>query len=347
MIRVLIVDDSAVVRRVLTDELSKAGDIEVVGTAMDPYVARDKIVALKPDVVTLDVEMPRMDGLTFLGKLMRYHPLPVLILSSISPRGSENAIRALELGALDVIQKPSAISLGNVIGDLIEKIRVASRSRTIPRLTTLPPAAKPAESEDLPVLCTTDKVLAIGASTGGTEAIKAVLSRLPVSTPGTVIVQHMPIHFTKAFASRLNELCSMEVREAEGGEILRPGLALLAPGNKHLVIRRNGARYVADVRDGPAVFHQRPSVEVLFNSVAKNVGRNAVGVLLTGMGADGGRGLLAMREAGAETIAQDEASCVVYGMPKVAVELGGACSVLPLDAIPAAILKIFKRTVPA
>jgi len=345
MIRVLIVDDSAVVRKVLSEQLARAQDIEVVGTAANPYVARDKIVKLKPDVVTLDVEMPRMDGLTFLARLMKHHPMPVIVVSSLTAAGSEAAVRALQLGAVEVMCKPGpAYSVGDVATHLIDRIRAAAHVR--PRAATTDRSA-PVGAGVLGSIRTTDKVLAIGASTGGTEAIKRVLSALPAQTPGTVIAQHMPAQFTRAFAQRLNDHSAMEVREAQGGEILRPGLALVAPGNYHLLVSRNGAQYVASVKDGPAVFHQRPSVEVLFNAVAKHAGVNAVGVLLTGMGADGAKGLRTLREAGAHTIAQDEATCVVYGMPKEAVKLGAAEAVLPLDRIPAAILEAFGARRPA
>ena len=341
MIRVLIVDDSAVVRKILSEQLKRAEDIEVVGTASDPYVARDKIVQLKPDVLTLDIEMPRMDGLTFLGKLMKHYPLPVIVVSSLSPAGSAAAIRAMELGAVDVISKPgAAYTVGDVATQLVKRIRTAVHARVGKR----PPERRQASPsvEALSNIQTTNKVLAIGASTGGTEAIKNVLTALPALTPGTVIVQHMPEQFTAAFSERLNTLCAMEVREARGGEVLRPGLALVARGNKHLLIQRTGAQYTTVVKDGPQVHHQRPAVDVLFNSVAKYAGVNAVGVLLTGMGADGARGMLAMRQAGARTIAQDEATCVVYGMPKEAVALEAAESVLPLNTIPGAILNGFK-----
>lgn len=346
MIRVLIVDDSAVVRKILTDQLQRADDIEVVGTAPDPYVARDKIVQLKPDVVTLDIEMPRMDGLTFLSRLMKHYPLPVIVVSSLTPAGSEAAMRALELGAVDVISKPgAAYSVGDVAVQLIDRIRAAAVARI--RRPGQGPAERTVAAGVLSRIQTTDKVLAIGASTGGTEAIRAVLEALPETTPATVIVQHMPEHFTAAFARRLNDLSAMEVREAGGGELLRPGLALIAPGNHHLLITRQGAQYVAQVKDGPRVHHQRPAVDVLFNSVAKYAGVNAVGVLLTGMGADGAAGLLAMRQAGARTIAQDQATCVVYGMPKAAVQLGAAETVLPLGRIPDGILAAFSGASPA
>lgn len=337
MIRVLIVDDSAVVRQMLTQALSRAGDIEVVGTATDPYVARDKIVSLHPDVVTLDVEMPRMDGLTFLAKLMRHFPLPVVVVSSITPQGSEAAIRALELGAVDVVAKPGAAYAVTGVGpQLISSIRLAATSRC----QKLPPVAHTPSSapSEQPALRTTHKLLAIGASTGGTRAISDVLAGLPVTTPGTVVVQHMPEHFTAAFAKRLNENSAMEVREAQEGDTVAPGLALIAPGNRHLVLRRNGALYEVELKDGPPVHYQRPSVDVLFHSVARQAGPNSVGVILTGMGQDGASGLLAMRNAGAHTIAQDEASCVVYGMPKEAVRVGAVTEVAALAAVASRIL---------
>jgi len=341
VIRVLIVDDSAVVRKILTDQLQRADDIEVVGTAPDPYVARDKIVQLKPDVVTLDIEMPRMDGLTFLARLMKHYPLPVIVVSSLTPAGSEAAMRALELGALDVISKPgAAYSVGDVAVQLIDRIRAAALARVRrPAEATAPRSA----AGTLSAIHATDKILAIGASTGGTEAIREVLEALPATTPATVIVQHMPEQFTAAFARRLNDLCAMEVREAAGGELLRPGLALIAPGNHHLLITRQGAQYFAQIKDGPRVHHQRPAVDVLFNSVAKYAGVNAVGVLLTGMGADGAEAMLELRMAGAHTIAQDEASCVVFGMPKEAIALGAVDEVLPIGQVARAILAFDAR----
>ena len=344
MIRVLIVDDSAVVRKILTDQLRRISDIEVVGTAPDPYVARDKIVQLKPDVLTLDIEMPRMDGLTFLSKLMKFQPMPVIVVSSLTPAGSEAALHALELGAVDVISKPGeAYSIGDVAVQLVDRIRAAAHAR-LRQPTARQETAVRISHETLSSIRATHKILAIGASTGGTEAIRAVLQVLPATTPGTVIVQHMPEKFTAAFAQRLNEICAMEVREARGGEVLQPGLALVAPGNYHLVISRSGAQYIAQIKDGPRVHHQRPAADVLFNSVAKYAGVNAVGVLLTGMGADGAKGMLAMHEAGARTIAQDEASSVVFGMPKEAIKLGAADSVLPLNKIPAGILEALKAS---
>jgi len=334
MIRVLVVDDSAVVRSVLTAQLSKAPDIEVVGAATDPYVARDKIVALEPDVLTLDIEMPRMDGLTFLAKLMQHYPMPVVVVSSVTPRGSEAAVRALELGAVDVVSKPEgAFSVGDICDRLVRSIRTAARARLTP---TEPNSSADAEPQPaLPqVVRTSHSVLVIGASTGGTTAIRDVLTRLPRTTPGTVVVQHMPEHFTAAFARRLNEQCAMEVREATNGDAVVPGLALIAPGNQHMVLKRSGARYLVGLKSGPPVHYQRPSVDVLFNSAALHCGRNCLAVILTGMGADGAAGMLALHEAGAHTIAQDEASCVVYGMPRSAVEIGAVDQIAPLHDIP-------------
>lgn len=334
-IRVLIVDDSAVVRRIFTEELSRDAEIEVVGTAPDPYVARDRIVDLKPQVVTLDIEMPRMDGITFLRKLMRYYPLPVIIVSSLTPQGGQLALEALDAGAVDVMCKPgAAYSVGNLSVELIDKIKAAARARMTQRE---PRAADPPAR--LALTRTTHKVVAIGASTGGTEALRTVLEQFPPNAPGTLVVQHMPEHFTRSFAERLNGLCAVQVKEAEDGDSVSPGLVLIAPGNQHLLLRRSGALYHAQVKDGPLVCRHRPSVEVLFGSVAQYAGANAVGVILTGMGGDGARGLLQMREAGAFTIAQDEASSVVYGMPKEAVKCGGASLVETLKRIPARILE--------
>ena len=342
MIKVLIVDDSAVVRKVLTDELSKVDGIEVVGTATDPYVAREKIFALKPDVMTLDVEMPRMDGLTFLGKLMRHHPMPVVVVSSLTPEGSEAALRALELGAVDVVPKPGgSFTVADISKQLVSRIRMAAVSRPRKREQSPEPEGVPARPPAL--IRTTHKVLAIGASTGGTQAIRQILECLPVTTPATLIVQHMPEHFTAAFAHRLNEASAMEVREAAPGDSLASGVALIAPGNRHLVLRRSGTLYQADVLDGPPVHYQRPSVDVLFQSVARQAGPNALGVLLTGMGADGAAGLLSMRQAGAHTIAQDEATSVVYGMPREAVQMGAACEVSPLEEVARRIGEAFEQ----
>ncbi len=341
MIRVLIVDDSAVIRHTLTNELSKFEDIEVVGTAVDPFVARDKIVRLRPDVLTLDLEMPRMDGLSFLAKLMKHYPLPVVVISSFTKKNSEAALRALELGAVEVMAKPgSQYSLPDIPRQLVRAIRAAASARLDTRLDSavIRAAANEMRRPIPSVLKTTLKVLAVGASTGGTQAIEAVLRNLPATSPGTVIVQHMPEFFTAAFAERLNKVCAMEVREARDNDPIVQGVALVAPGNHHMLLQQSGARYTVKIKDGPAVHYQRPSVDVLFNSVARGAGRNAIGVLLTGMGADGARGLLAMRQGGAHTIVQDEQTCVVYGMPKEAVKLGAADEVVPLPDIPVAIL---------
>jgi two-component system chemotaxis response regulator CheB len=342
MIKVLVVDDSAVVRQVLTRELSKADGIAVVGSAMDPYIARDKILDLQPDVLTLDIEMPRMDGLTFLEKLMKHHPMPVIVVSSLTPQGSATAMRALELGAVEVVAKPgSAYSVAELTTSLVDGIRAAASVKCLKREPLK--VVKPHHEHVQAMIATTHKILAIGASTGGTEAIREVLTRLPQNTPGTLIVQHMPEHFTKSFADRLNQTCPMEVREACNLDPVVPGVALLAPGNHHMILRRSGARYHVEIKDGPRVHHQRPAVDVTFHSVAQYAGANAVGVILTGMGADGAEGLLAMRQAGAHTIGQDEASCVVYGMPKEAAKAGAVEVVAPLETIPAKICEQLAR----
>jgi two-component system chemotaxis response regulator CheB len=340
MIRVLIVDDSAVVRKVLTQELSRLNDIEVVGCATDPYVAREKVVELQPDVITLDVEMPRMDGLSFLEKLMRHHPIPVVVVSSLTPRHSDLAMRALALGAVEVVPKPGSTYSTPNSGQLARAIRAAAAARV--QLRQDGEAGLPAIPAPLPEplqLRTTRKVVAIGASTGGPRAIENVLRALPANAPGTLIVQHMPAAFTSAFAHRLNQLCPMEVREARDNDVVAPGLALIAPGNRHMILRRSGSLYQVRLKDGPPVHYQRPAADVLFFSVARSAGANAVGVLLTGMGADGAQGLLAMRNSGARTIVQDEDSCVVFGMPKEAIKLGAAEEVLPLEQIAARILR--------
>jgi two-component system, chemotaxis family, protein-glutamate methylesterase/glutaminase len=347
MIKVLVVDDSAIVRRVLSAELSKAADIEVVGTAIDPYVAREKILALEPDVLTLDLEMPRMGGLAFLAKLMKYRPMPVIVVSSLTPQGSEAALRALELGAVDVVAKPGpAYSVGDISQMLVDRIRAAvAASRALRRQPLASPPPPPVTLEPRSLAGASHRILAIGASTGGTEAIKNVLLGLPADTPGTVIVQHMPANFTTTFAERLNQLCLMEVREARHNDPVVPGVALVAPGNRHMALRRQGDGYVVEVKDGPPVHHQRPSVDVLFHSVAQQAGAQAVGVILTGMGADGARGLLAMHEAGAYTLAQDEDSCVVFGMPKEAIQMGAADKVAPLDQMSRQVLDALARNV--
>ncbi|HDN59800.1 MAG TPA: chemotaxis response regulator protein-glutamate methylesterase [Candidatus Marinimicrobia bacterium] len=336
-IRVLIVDDSAVVRQIFTRELSQDPEIEVIGSAPDPYVARDKIVALKPDVITLDMEMPRMDGLTFLKKLMKYYPLPVVVVSSLTPKGSQLALEALKAGAIEVLCKPGAsYTVGDMAVELIDKIKAASKARLDRR-----PAIDEGviERKKLYLHKTTNKVIAMGASTCGTRALEYVLRRLPQNIPGVVIVQHMPENFTKSFADRLNELCDIEVKEGEDGDSVSVGRALIAPGNKHMLLRRSGAMYYVEVKDGPLVSRHRPSVDVLFRSVAKYAGANAIGVIMTGMGKDGAEGLKEMKENGAYTIAQDERTCVVFGMPKVAIEYGAVDDVVPLDRIPEALVE--------
>ena len=333
-IRVLIVDDSAIVRKVFTEELSKERDIEVVGTAPDPYVARDKIVRLKPDVVTLDIEMPRMDGITFLKKLMRYFPLPVIIVSSLTPKGSQLALEALSIGALEVISKPSvSYSVGDMSVQLADKIRAVAYARIDAKKSAKDIRPKKVRLSSKALAQTTNKIIAIGASTGGTEALRVVLTSMPPDAPGILVVQHMPAQFTTSFAKRLDSLCEMTVREAEDGDSITNGLVLIAPGNYHMLLRRSGARYYVAVKQGPLVHHQRPSADVLFDSVADYAGANAVGVILTGMGSDGAQGLLKMKNAGAETIAQDEKSCVVFGMPKEAIKIGAADDAVPLQDI--------------
>lgn len=341
-VKVLIVDDSAIVRKIFSQELSKHEDILVVGTAPDPFVARDKIVNLKPDVITLDIEMPRMDGLSFLRKLMKYHPVPTIIVSSLTPANSEMALEAMEYGAVEVLAKPGgSYSVGDMSVQLAEKIRAAANVRMAiqpvsPRNSPTP--VSPDVSQALKR--TTHKVIAMGASTGGTEALKSVLMEMPPNSPGIVVVQHMPPRFTTAFANRLNTLCQIEVREAKDGDAVLPGTALIAPGNYHMLLKRVGGTYYAEIKTGPLVFHQRPSVDVLFHSVARFAGANALGVIMTGMGRDGASGLLEMRTAGAHTIAQDEASCVVFGMPKEAIKMGAAENVVSLQEIPRTLFKI-------
>jgi len=332
-IKVLIVDDSATARAVIKDILSTAHDIEVIGAAPDAYTARDRIVELKPDVICLDVEMPRMDGITFLKKLMQYFPTPVIMVSSLTREGAKTTLEALEAGAIDFVAKPhSNIYDGaeEIRKELIEKVRMASKARVLQR-KVFTPQSKIYSGNAMHE--TTKKLIAIGASTGGTEALKDVLVKLPPITPGIVVVQHMPPNFTKAFADRLNSICAMEVKEAENGEFIETGKVLIANGAYHMVVRRSGARYTVELGGGEKVSGHKPSVDVLFNSVAKNVGANALGVILTGMGSDGAKGMLNMKTSGAKTIAQDEKSCVVFGMPKVAIELGGVDKIVPLDRI--------------
>jgi two-component system chemotaxis response regulator CheB len=338
-IKVLVVDDSAIVRKVLTDALGCESDIEVVGTAPDPFVARDKILSLNPDVLTLDIEMPRMDGLTFLKKLMHYHPMPVIVISSLGVASSRAALEALAAGAIDVLAKPGGPqSVGELRLSLASKIRAAKVARLRTQASQFaPPAPTPVR---LPAgqAFPSSAVIAIGASTGGTEAIQNVLIELPENCPGIVIAQHIPAVFSRSFANRLNEKCAIRVREAEDGDRVEPGLALVAPGNFHMLLRRAPAGYRVEVKDGPMVCFQRPAVDVLFHSVAQAAGPNATAAILTGMGSDGAMGMLAMKKSGARTIAQDEATCVVFGMPKEAIRHGAVDRVLPLSEIPGAIL---------
>ncbi len=345
-IRVLIVDDSAVVRQTLSDVLSSDPEIEIMGTAVDPFVAAERISEEVPDVITLDIEMPRMDGLTFLQKIMAQHPIPVVICSSLAEEGAQSALRAMEYGAVDIITKPrlgskqfleeSRATICQVV-----KAAAAARVRSIqPRRVAEPKLTADAilSSATHAMAETTEKVVAIGASTGGTEALKTVLETLPADCPGIVIVQHMPELFTRAFADRLDTLCNITVKEAASNDTVIRGRALIAPGNHHLLLKRSGARYYVDIKEGPLVCRHRPSVDVLFRSAARYAGQNAVGVILTGMGDDGARGMLEMKQAGATTIAQDEATCVVFGMPNEAIKRDAVDKVLPLEAVAGAIL---------
>ncbi len=360
-IKVLIVDDSAVVRKVLTEGLAGFPEIEVVGTAIDPYVARDKILSLQPDVLTLDIEMPRMDGLSFLKLLMKHRPMPVIVISSLTSSGSTHALEALQYGAVDVVAKPNgSYSAQADCGELAGKIKAAfqARVRRTPA-TTFEPAVKAApppvgaptphgvRPAGAPILgsaalarnakrptrqYSSKQIILMGASTGGTEALKKVLTELSPDLPGICIVQHIPAHFSRAFAERLNGLCPYEVREARHGDRVQSGLALIAPGGFHMVLRRSNNVYLVELNEGPPIHHQRPAVDVLFDSAVKaGAGPHALALVLTGMGADGAAGLLKLKEAGATTVAQDEASCVVFGMPREAIRLGGAQKVLSLD----------------
>ncbi|MFO0580793.1 MAG: chemotaxis response regulator protein-glutamate methylesterase [Anaeromyxobacter sp.] len=329
-IKVLVVDDSAVVRNVFQSELAKDPGVQVVGAAPDPFVARDMLLEKEPDVVTLDVEMPRMDGITFLKKIMRYKPTPVIVVSSLTPKGGELAMEALASGACAVMCKPgAAYSVGDMTAELVETVKAVAAGG----LRRAPPPPAVIEQVTTALARTTNQVVAIGASTGGTVAVERILAALPANSPGIVITQHMPEQFTKFFAQRLKQQSKLDVREGQTGDSVVPGVALVAPGNKHMLLKRSGARYVVEVKDGPRVNRHRPSVDVMFRSVARAAGRSAVGIILTGMGGDGAQGLLAMREAGARTVAQDEATCVVFGMPKVAIDLGAVDSVMPIERI--------------
>lgn len=348
----LIVDDSALMRQLLGQILSADRTIEVVGAAPDPVRAWQLVQTLRPDVITLDVEMPRMDGLAFLERLMRAHPMPVLMVSSLTERGCETTLRALELGAVDFVTKPKidvARGVVDLAAELVAKVKAAGNARPRARTRSAPahvaaPVERPLAVRSGAMLRTTDVVLALGASTGGTEALRDVLVRLPADAPGVVIVQHMPEAFTRAFAQRLDGLCRIRVREASDGDVVRPGLALIAPGGtRHMEVVRSGAQYVVRLRATPPVNHHRPSVDVLFHSCAHALGSNAVGAILTGMGGDGASGLLAMRQAGARTIAQDEATCVVFGMPREAIAQGAAEVVCPLDAVAPTLLRLARE----
>jgi two-component system, chemotaxis family, protein-glutamate methylesterase/glutaminase len=333
--RVLVVDDSALVRQLVSDILARDQSLQVVGVAADPYAAWDLIQRLRPDVITLDVEMPRMDGLTFLQKLMRARPMPVLMVSSLTERGCDTTLRALELGAVDFVSKPKidvARGTAEMGREIIAKVKAAAACKLRPRAPAQPAQAA-AREHRAPAFQGTYKIVAIGASTGGTEALREVLSELPSDAPGMVIVQHMPEKFTRAFADRLNGLARIAISEARDGDRVLPGHALIAPGNYQMELVRSGADYRVRVFEGEPVNRHRPSVDVLFDSCAREAGRNAVGVILTGMGDDGARGLLRMRTAGARTIAQDEASCVVFGMPKEAIALGAAELIEPLERV--------------
>jgi len=346
VVRVLIVDDSAVVRQTLSEILSGDPEIAVIGTASDPFVAAEKIEEEVPDVIMLDIEMPRMDGLTFLQKIMSQHPIPVVICSSLAEEGAQSTLKALEYGAVEIIAKPrlgskqfleeSSVALRQAVKAAASaRVRVLNAGRTVePKLTAdaILPRATAAMLE------TTEKVVVIGASTGGTEALRSLLEVLPPDAPGIVIVQHMPEMFTRAFANRLDSLCRISVKEAESNDTVLRGRALIAPGNHHVLLKRSGARYYVEIKDGPLVSRHRPSVDVLFRSAARYAGPNAVAVILTGMGDDGARGMLEMKQAGAATIAQDEATSVVFGMPNEAIKRGAVDAVLPLPAIAGSML---------
>jgi two-component system chemotaxis response regulator CheB len=335
--RVLIVDDSAIVRKVLADALAQQPDMEVVGSAPDPYIARDKILAVKPDVLTLDIEMPRMDGVSFLRKLMEHHPIPVIVISSLAQNGRV-VLEAMQAGAVEVLPKPGGpYSVGDLATELPAKVRAAAAVK-LKRMRVSTPRANPLEH---PEGMDPERIVAIGASTGGTEAIREVLQTLPAQMPPIVIAQHIPAGFSRAFADRMNNVCKLTVREAVDGDHLIPGLALIAPGDHHLTVRKDALGFHACVRTGPKVCYQRPSVDVLFSSVADAVGGRSVAALLTGMGSDGASGMLKIHQAGGHTIAQDEETCAVFGMPREAIKLGAASQVLALHEIAAS---LFYRT---
>lgn len=350
-IRVLVIDDSALMRAILSQVIGSASDMEVVGTAPDPLVARELIKQTNPDVITLDVEMPRMDGLEFLDRLMRLRPTPVVMISSLTERGSNTTLRALELGAVDFVSKPrldQGSGLGEYAQEICDKIRVAfgARHRMSAAAASQQPARqRAAATKPLAIdsRASFDRLIAIGASTGGTEAIKAVLSAMPETAPGIVMVQHMPESFTPSFAKRLDGLCPVRVKEAEHGERILPGHAYLAPGHSHLQVRRRGSDYICELSNAAPVNRHRPSVDVLFDSVAEHAGKRAVAALLTGMGKDGAKGMLSLFQAGCHTVAQDEATCVVYGMPREAVALGGVVESAPLGEVAARLIAALSR----
>lgn len=347
-IKVLVVDDSSVVRQTLTEILSSDPQVEVMATAANPYIAAEKIRREIPDVITLDVEMPRMDGITFLQKIMIQKPIPVVICSTLTAKGSETALKALEYGAIEIIQKPKLgtkkfLEESRVrICDAVKAAccarirRISQKKKVEPKLTADAVISKPPSKA---MVQTTEKVVAVGASTGGTEALRVFLEALPINAPGVVIVQHMPEHFTAAFARRLDGICRVSIKEAENNDTVLRGRVLIAPGNRHTLIKRSGARYYVEIKDGPLVCRHRPSVDVLFRSAARYCGPNGVGIIMTGMGDDGARGMLEMKQSNALTIAQDEATSVVFGMPNEAVKLQAVDKVLPLDKIAMAVLR--------
>ncbi len=351
-IKVLIVDDSAVVRQTLESIMSTDREIEVVGTASDPYVAAKKMRIVLPDVMTLDVEMPRMDGITFLKKIMVQHPIPVVICSSLAGKGTETGLKALEYGAIDIIHKPQVgtkqfLEESSILICDAVKAAALTKKRSSPNKTeNIVPAKKLTADAVLPkagkkaMVQTTEKIVVVGASTGGTEALRVFLEALPHNSPGTVVVQHMPENFTTAFAQRLNDLCQVTVKEASNNDSVLPGHVLIAPGNKHTLLRRSGARYYVEIKDGPLVSRHRPSVDVLFRSASRYAGKNTCGVIMTGMGDDGAKGMAELKEAGATNIAQDEDTCVVFGMPKEAIKTGGVDYILPLQTIAGKVIQI-------
>ncbi|MFC4698591.1 chemotaxis response regulator protein-glutamate methylesterase [Glaciecola siphonariae] len=340
-IRVLVVDDSALIRSLLSEIIHQDPDLELAGAAPDAFVAKEMVMSLKPDVITLDIEMPKVDGLTFLDRLMKARPTPVLMISTLTEKGADATIRSLEMGAIDFIAKPKldvARTIGEYQQEIVQKIKIAAASK--PRART----ASQAKNESIPISYQgTETIVGIGASTGGTEAIRQVLEKLSAAFPATVITQHMPPSFTRSFAERLNGLCRMNVHEAKDGERLLPGNAYIAPGDKHLEVVRHGADYRIRLNTGPLVSGHKPAVDVMFNSLAKVAGTNTIATILTGMGKDGAKGLLALKEAGAITMAQDEASCVVYGMPRAAVEIGATSHVFSLEKMSMALTKAVEK----